>query len=563
MKRGEHTRRWNCSSIMASLKDAVLGSEYDKAKELLGDPAGLGVPAAELAVYTKVQADQLESTNEEGETVEPRDVESEEYQAELAEAGLLPDLEAADVAHTIKAIVKIGLYHGERATVADVDKSFDAQVGERSGYGVCLMPKGDVYAGEYVAGQRSGKGALKTKSGTVYVGEWSEGKRHGSGSMTYKDGGVYSGDWAYGKRHGVGTYTYPSGDMYKGAWHAGLKHGAGSYASKGSMALYEGTWKNGDLMGSKVNFTSAGAGAAYYGKFDKAGRPAGAGAFAFANGVTVSGEYATEPLEEAEEGAEPVEPAPAVWVGGACGNLTPAKDAELVKELTAVAPTLNVIIAGAPASGKGTQCEKIVAKYGLVHLSTGDCLREAAADEGNELGQIAKGHMEAGELVPDDLIIGIVAQKLDTPEAKDKGWLLDGFPRTAVQAAAMPKFFLAPTHCILLDVPDEVLVERVCGRRSDPETGTIYHMTTKPPYKLDEEGNQVLDEEGNPTMDEEIVARLTQRDDDTEEALKTRLVNFAANRDSVAAAFASIALTVDGNRAPDEVWADLDAFLSK
>ena len=143
----------------------------------------------------------------------------------------------------------------------------------------------------------------------------------------------------------------------------------------------------------------------------------------------------------------------------------------------------------------------------------------------------------------------------------------------------MEKFFLIPNKCILLDVPDEVLVERVTGRRADPETGIIYHMKFKPPYKLDEEGNKVIgdkvDEEGNPVLDEEgnpvqeelldqdIVGRLTQRDDDTEEALKTRLVNFAANRDAVAEAFSRISLVVDGNRSPDEVWADIDAFLEK
>ena len=128
----------------------------------------------------------------------------------------------------------------------------------------------------------------------------------------------------------------------------------------------------------------------------------------------------------------------------------------------------------------------------------------------------------------------------------------------------MEKFFLIPNKCILLDVPDDVLVERVTGRRSDPETGIIYHMTSKPPYKLDEEGKPVLDEEtGEPVIDAEIEARLTQRGDDTEDALKTRLVNFAANRDAVAEAFSRISLVVNGNRAPDDVWSDIDAFLEK
>ena len=227
------------------------------------------------------------------------------------------------------------------------------------------------------------------------------------------------------------------------------------------------------------------------------------------------------------------------------------------------------MIAGAPASGKGTQCEKIIEKYGLVHISTGDLLRAAAADPDNEAGQIAKEKMEAGELVPDELVTRILREKLETAEVLEKGFLLDGYPRTAVQAAGMESYFAIPNKCILLDVPDEVLIARVTGRRQDPETGIIYHLETKKPYKLDEEGNPVdaVDEEGNPTgekaIDEEIMARLTQRGDDTAEALEKRLIAFAANRDSVAAQFASIALTINGNRPPAEVWADLDAFLSK
>jgi adenylate kinase len=178
-------------------------------------------------------------------------------------------------------------------------------------------------------------------------------------------------------------------------------------------------------------------------------------------------------------------------------------------------------------------------------------VRAAAEDPENELGQIAKEKMEAGDLVPDELITNLVVQALDKPEIREKGWLLDGFPRTAGQAADMAKNFLIPSKCILLNVPDEVLVARVCGRRLDPETGTIYHLETNPPKgETDEET-------------EAIVARLTQRADDTEEALKQRLVNFAANRDSVAATFESVALNVDGNRDPEVVWGEVDAFLSK
>ncbi len=470
------------------LQTAILSDKYEEVKALLADTANLGVEPVKLGVWERVQKDKLPGKDEEGNETEPKDVASEEYMTELS-TELLPDVDPADAAFIIKAIVSIGLYEGGRASVEEYDKAFDTQVGDRSGFGVSLMASGDVYAGEYgVGGAREGKGALKTKGGTVYVGSWKEGKRHGMGSMTYADKGVYVGAWEYGKRHGKGTFTYPNGDVYVGSWCGGVKQGLGKYTATEAKAVYEGAWKNGTLVASKCTFQSA-AGAAYYGQFDKAGRPTGAGAFAFGNGVSVSGTYEAAPLEEAEEGGEAPPVTPAVWKGAECGSVGPMTDGELKESLASASPTLNVVISGAPASGKGTQCEKIVEKLGLVHLSTGDMLRAAAEDEGNELGQIAKGHMEAGELVPDDLITGLVAQALSTPECKEKGWLLDGFPRTAEQANAMKKHFLIPNKCVLLDVPFDVLTERVTGRRLDPETGTIYHMKTKLPYKLDEEGN--------------------------------------------------------------------------
>jgi adenylate kinase len=115
---------------------------------------------------------------------------------------------------------------------------------------------------------------------------------------------------------------------------------------------------------------------------------------------------------------------------------------------------------GAPASGKGTQCELIVAKYGLVHISTGDLLREAVKS-GSELGKQAGELMEAGKLVPDDLIIGIVKDRLSKSDCAEKGWLLDGFPRTEAQASALAQMGIVADHFIYLNVPDELLVERV------------------------------------------------------------------------------------------------------
>jgi adenylate kinase len=124
-----------------------------------------------------------------------------------------------------------------------------------------------------------------------------------------------------------------------------------------------------------------------------------------------------------------------------------------------------IIIAGAPAAGKGTQCEIIKRELGVVHLSTGDMLR-AAVNEQSELGMKAKSYIDEGKLVPDDLIINVVVERLQMPDCQSKGWLLDGFPRTRAQADALTRLGIEVDQFVLLDVPEEVLVERVTGRRT-------------------------------------------------------------------------------------------------
>lgn len=203
-----------------------------------------------------------------------------------------------------------------------------------------------------------------------------------------------------------------------------------------------------------------------------------------------------------------------------------------------------IIIAGAPASGKGTQCEFIKAEYGCVHLSTGDMLR-AAVKAGTPLGTEAKGHMDSGGLVPDQLIIDIIIARLAEADCMEKGWLLDGFPRTRAQADALSSAGLTPDAFLLLDVPDEMLVERVVGRRSDPETGIIYHVKFKPP------------------PNDEIASRLEQRSDDTEEAIMVRIKAFHENVNAIIGAYTSNILRVDGNRDPNLVWAQLRANIPK
>lgn len=194
---------------------------------------------------------------------------------------------------------------------------------------------------------------------------------------------------------------------------------------------------------------------------------------------------------------------------------------------------LKLIIAGAPASGKGTQCELIKKNYGVTHLSTGDMLRAAVA-AGSEVGTAAKGYMDAGKLVPDEVIIGVVKDRLDQDDCQTNGWLLDGFPRTPAQAEALAAAGIKADCFLFLNVPDEILVERVVGRRTDPETGKIYHMTFSPPE------------------DEAVLARLEQRSDDTEEKVKVRLEQFHANVDAVKGSYSDIGVDIDGTASPED-----------
>jgi len=218
------------------------------------------------------------------------------------------------------------------------------------------------------------------------------------------------------------------------------------------------------------------------------------------------------------------------------GLSTSASDGD---ESSASSP-VNIIIAGAPASGKGTQCETIKEEFGVVHLSTGDMLRAAVA-AGTEVGVQAKEFMDSGKLVPDEVIIGIIRDRLQESDCKEQGWLLDGFPRTAAQAEALADAGCSADCFLFLDVPDEVLVKRVVGRRTDPETGKIYHLTFSPP----------------PADDEELVNRLEHRSDDTEEKVVVRLEQFHANVAAVKGSYEEIMVSIDGNRSPADVSADI------
>eukprot|EP00536_Pseudo-nitzschia_multiseries_P013009 jgi/Psemu1/309589/fgenesh1_kg.529_\ len=216
-----------------------------------------------------------------------------------------------------------------------------------------------------------------------------------------------------------------------------------------------------------------------------------------------------------------------------------------VNESESPSVPVNIIIAGAPASGKGTQCEIIKEEFGVVHLSTGDMLR-AAVSAGTDVGVKAKEYMDGGKLVPDEVIIGIIRDRLEEDDCKTQGWLLDGFPRTAAQAEALADAGCEADCFLFLDVPDEILVERVVGRRTDPETGKIYHMTFSPP----------------PAEDEELIARLEHRSDDTEEKVVVRLEQFHTNVAAVKGSYEEIMVSIDGNRAPGDVSKDISESIN-
>jgi adenylate kinase len=168
---------------------------------------------------------------------------------------------------------------------------------------------------------------------------------------------------------------------------------------------------------------------------------------------------------------------------------------------------MRLILLGPPGAGKGTQANFIKEKYNIPQISTGDMLR-AAIKDGTELGLAAKKVMDAGGLVSDDIMIGLVKDRLKAPDSAN-GYLFDGFPRTIAQADAMKDAGINVDYVLEIDVPDESIVERMSGRRSHPGSGRVYHTKFNPP-KVE----NVDDVTGEP---------LVQRDDDKAETVMKRL----------------------------------------
>ncbi|MDX1735434.1 MAG: adenylate kinase [Halioglobus sp.] len=191
---------------------------------------------------------------------------------------------------------------------------------------------------------------------------------------------------------------------------------------------------------------------------------------------------------------------------------------------------MRLILLGAPGAGKGTQAQYICEKFGIPQISTGDMLR-AAVKARTELGMQAKKVMDAGGLVSDDIIIGLVKERIAQADCAD-GFLFDGFPRTIPQAEAMVEAGVAIDHVVEIAVEDEEIVARLSGRRVHPGSGRVYHIVHNPP--------QV---EG---VDDETGEALVQRDDDTEETVRKRLEVYAGQTSPLIAFYQSM----EGTAAP-------------
>ena len=213
----------------------------------------------------------------------------------------------------------------------------------------------------------------------------------------------------------------------------------------------------------------------------------------------------------------------------------------------------NVILLGGPGSGKGTQAERIVARFGMPHISTGEMLRAALA-QGTEMGLAAQKSMEAGALVPDEVVIGVVRDRLAEADAQD-GFLLDGFPRTIAQAERLDVMLAeagrAVTHVILLDVPEDELVQRLAGRRMCKGCGKGYHVVFDPPKTAG-----VCDACG---------AELYQRSDDNEATVRSRLGVYRAQTEPLVGYYEGrgvLKTAHGGGKMPDEVFEQVERLLT-
>jgi adenylate kinase len=213
---------------------------------------------------------------------------------------------------------------------------------------------------------------------------------------------------------------------------------------------------------------------------------------------------------------------------------------------------LNLVLLGPPGSGKGTQGERLQEDFRLPYYATGDILRAAVRDE-TELGREAKGYMDRGDLVPDGVIVGVIAERVASAEAAD-GFILDGFPRTIGQAEALDRKLAdldrELSAALLIDVPDEEVVRRLGGRRVCVKNGHVFHVDFDPPK--------------NPDVCDVCGAQLIVRDDDKPEVIRNRLELYHEKTEPLVAYFDDRGLLrrVDGSLAPDEVSDRIRALLA-
>jgi adenylate kinase len=210
---------------------------------------------------------------------------------------------------------------------------------------------------------------------------------------------------------------------------------------------------------------------------------------------------------------------------------------------------VDLILLGAPGAGKGTQGALLSGKLGIPKIATGDMLRDAVR-AGTELGKQAKGYMDAGELVPDAVILGMVRERLEQPDAA-KGAIFDGYPRNAAQAGSLDEMLAGIGRridaVVYLEVDDDEIVKRMGGRRTDPETGQVYHVEHNPPPA-------------------DIAARCVIRPDDVEETVRNRLAVYRKSTAPLVEHYRGAGVpvhTVDGGRAIDTVQDEIMGLLQR
>ncbi|HEX2219835.1 MAG TPA: adenylate kinase [Gemmatimonadales bacterium] len=210
---------------------------------------------------------------------------------------------------------------------------------------------------------------------------------------------------------------------------------------------------------------------------------------------------------------------------------------------------MDLILLGAPGAGKGTQGALLAEKLGIPKIATGDMLREAVR-EGTPLGREARRFMDAGELVPDEVILGMVRERLSRPDAA-AGAVFDGYPRNAAQAESLGGMLAGLGRSIdavvSIEVPEESIVRRMTGRRTDPETGRVYHVEHNPPPA-------------------EVAGRVVQRDDDREDTVRHRLQVYRAATEPLVAYYRESGVPlypVDGDRPIDQVQDEILELLGR